>query len=32
MFYAQVNKVTKYKKYSEADVTKWLMQLKMVEQ
>ena len=32
MFYAQVNRVTKDKQYSEADAVKWLMQLNMVEQ
>ena len=32
MFYAQVNRVAKDKKYSEADAAKWLMQLNMVEQ
>jgi len=32
MFYAQVNRVTKDKQYSEADTAKWLMQLNMVEQ
>ena len=32
MFYAQVNRVTKDKQYSEADAAKWLMQLNMVEQ
>ena len=32
MFYVQVNRYTKDKKYSEVDVEKWLMNLKMAEQ